>query len=131
VRNVDPSQYQGRLDAFDYDMIFFQWLGSLSPGNEQSFRWGSQAADETGSYNYMGAKEPAIDAMISALLAARSRESFVAAVRALDRVLLSGNYVIPLFYSPDQWVALWSKVKYPERASLYGYRSDTWWTDEK
>jgi peptide/nickel transport system substrate-binding protein len=131
VRNVDPSQYQGRLDSFDYDMIFFNWLGSLSPGNEQSFRWGSQAADETGSYNYMGAKSKAIDAMISALLAARSHEDFVTAVRALDRVLLSGNYVIPLFYSPDQWVALWTRVKYPDRTSLYGYRSDTWWTEEK
>ena len=104
---------------------------ALSPGNEQSFYWGAQAADENGTRNYMGAKVKAIDAMISALLAARSHEDFVAAVRALDRVLLSGNYVIPLFYSPDQWVALWDRVKYPERTSLYGYRSDTWWTDDK
>lgn len=131
VRNVDPSQYQGRLDAYDYDMIFFEWAGSLSPGNEQSFRWGSAAADVPGTYNFMGVKDKAVDAMISALLAARSREDFVAAARALDRILLSGNYVIPLFYSPDQWVALWSKVKYPDRTSLYGYRSDTWWMEEK
>ncbi|HEY4343415.1 MAG TPA: extracellular solute-binding protein [Parvibaculum sp.] len=131
VRNVDPSQYQGRLDAYDYDMIFFEWAGSLSPGNEQSFRWGSAAADVPGTYNFMGVKDKAVDAMISALLAARSRKDFVSAVRALDRVLLSGNYVIPLFYAPDQWVALWAKVKYPERTSLYGYRSDTWWIDDK
>lgn len=131
VRNVDPSQYQGRLDAYDYDMIFFEWTGSLSPGNEQSFRWGSASADVPGTYNFIGVKDRAVDATISALLAARSREDFASAVRALDRVLLSGNYVIPLFYSPDQWVALWSKVKYPERTSLYGYRSDTWWMEEK
>jgi peptide/nickel transport system substrate-binding protein len=131
VRNVDPSQYQGRLDAYDYDMIFFEWAGSLSPGNEQSFRWGSASADMRGSYNFIGVKSRAVDAMISALLAARSREDFASAVRALDRVLLSGNYVIPLFYTPDQWVALWSRVKYPERTSLYGYRSDTWWVEDK
>jgi peptide/nickel transport system substrate-binding protein len=131
VRFVDPSQYQGRLDAYDYDMIFNEWSQSLSPGNEQSFYWGSAAADERGTRNYMSVRSKAVDAMISALLSARTHEDFVAAVRALDRVLLSGNYVIPLFYSPDQWVAMWSKVKYPERTSLYGYRSDTWWTEEK
>lgn len=131
VRYVDPSQYQGRLDAYDYDMIFFEWVGSLSPGNEQVFRWGSEAADATGSYNFAGVKSKAVDAMISALLAARSREDFVSAVRALDRVLLSGDYVIPLYYAPVQWVALWDKVAYPQRTSLYGFRSDAWWSKEK
>ena len=128
VRSVDPSQYQGRLDAYDYDMIFFEWAGSLSPGNEQSFRWGSASADLPGSYNFAGVKDKAVDAMISALLAARTRPEFVSAVRALDRVLLSGNYVVPLYYAPTQWVALWDRLAYPETTSLYGYRSDTWWT---
>lgn len=131
VRYVDPSQYQGRLDGYDYDMIFFEWAGSLSPGNEQIFRWGSEAADLSGSYNFAGVKSPAVDAMISALLAARDREAFVSAVRALDRVLLSGNYVVPLYYSPTQWVALWDKVAYPERTSLYGFRSDSWWSKKQ
>lgn len=127
VRNVDPSQYQGRLDAYDFDMIFYEWFASLSPGNEQSFYWGSQAADAPGSRNYMGVKNPAADAMIEALLAARTHDDFVAAVRALDRVLMSGNYVIPLFGTPEQWVALWARIGTPARTSLYGYRSDTWW----
>lgn len=131
VRNVDASQYQGRLEQFDYDMIFYEWSESLSPGNEQSFYWGSASADENGTRNYMGVRDKAVDAMIGALLAARSHEDFVSAVRALDRVLLSGNYVIPLFYAPTQWVALWDRVKYPERTSIYGYRTDTWWIDEK
>ena len=78
----------------------------------------------------MGAKEPAIDAMIEAMLAARAHDDFVAAVRALDRVLLSGAYMIPLFHQPDQWLALWDKVKMPKKASLYGYRSATWWIEE-
>ena len=133
VRSVDPSQYQGRLDAYDYDMIFFNWAGSLSPGNEQSFRWGSASADLPGSYNFAGVKDKAVDGMISALLAARTRGEFVSAVRALDRVLLSGNYVVPLYYAPAQWVALWDGLAYPDTTSLYGYRSDTWWmkTDKK
>ncbi|MBX3503833.1 MAG: ABC transporter substrate-binding protein [Parvibaculum sp.] len=130
VRNVDPSQYQERRNNYDYDMIFNSWFSSLSPGNEQSFYWGSAAADMPGTRNYMGAKEPAVDAMIEAMLAARTREDFAAAVRAMDRVLLSGAYMIPLFHQPEQWVALWRKVKLPEKTSLYGYRSSTWWIEE-
>lgn len=76
-------------------------------------------------------KEPAIDAMIDAMLEAETREDFVAAVRAMDRVLLSGAYMIPMFHQPEQWLALWQKVKVPEETSLYGYRSGTWWIDDK
>lgn len=130
VRNVDPSQYQERRNNYDYDTIFNSWFSSLSPGNEQGFYWGSTAADMPGTRNYMGAKEPAVDAMIEAMLAARTREDFAAAVRAMDRALLSGAYMIPLFHQPEQWVALWRKVKLPEKTSLYGYRSSTWWIEE-
>ena len=130
VRNVDSSQYQERRSNYDFEMIFNSWFSSLSPGNEQNFYWGSAAADAPGTRNYMGAKEPAIDAMIEAMLAARAHDDFVAAVRALDRVLLSGAYMIPLFHQPDQWLALWDKVKMPKKASLYGYRSATWWIEE-
>jgi peptide/nickel transport system substrate-binding protein len=75
----------------------------------------------------MGAKSPAVDAMIEALLAARERPQFVAAVRALDRVLISGFYVVPLFHLPEQWVARWSQIARPEKTSLYGYLPETWW----
>lgn len=129
VRSVDPSQYQKRRDNYEYDMIVNDWFASLSPGNEQSFYWGSEAADVPGTRNYMGAKNPAIDAMIEALLEARDRPDFESAVRALDRVLLSQDYVIPLFHQPTQWVALWNRVKTPKTASLYGYRSTAWWID--
>ncbi|MCF8471019.1 MAG: extracellular solute-binding protein [Parvibaculum sp.] len=129
VRNVDPSQYQERRSNYDFDTIFNSWFSSLSPGNEQSFYWGSQAADAAGTRNYMGVKDPAIDAMIDAMLAARTREDFASAVRAMDRVLLSGAYMIPLFHQSDQWLALWKKVRVPEKTSLYGYRSATWWIE--
>jgi len=129
VRLVDDVQYQQRLSSFDFDMIEYRWEQSLSPGNEQSFYFGSAAADQKGSRNYMGAKSAAVDAMIAALLRARQHSDFVAAVRALDRVLISGSYVVPLFYLPEQWVARWAYIRHPARTSLYGYLPETWWRE--
>ena len=130
VRLVDPSQYQQRLDTYDFDMIFYNWDASLSPGNEQQFYWGSASADRPGTRNYMGMRSQAADAMIQAMLEARDREAFVDAVRALDRVLLSGNYVIPLFHRRGDWIAYWDRLSYPDTLSLYGYLPETWWIDE-
>ena len=113
VRLVDAVQYDQRRASFDFDMIENRWEQSLSPGNEQSFYWGSAAADEDGSRNYMGVRSAAADAMIAAMLRARERADFVAAVRALDRVLISGCYVVPLFYLPGQWVARWALDRTP------------------
>jgi peptide/nickel transport system substrate-binding protein len=131
VRLVDAVQYDQRRLAFDFDMIEYRWEESLSPGNEQSFYWGSAAADQEGSRNYMGVRSAAIDAMIAALLRARERPDFVAAVRALDRLLISGFYVVPLFYLPDQWVARWTPIAHPARTSLSGYLPETWWYQPK
>jgi peptide/nickel transport system substrate-binding protein len=125
---VDTVQYEQRRLTYDFDMIENRWEQSLSPGNEQAFYWGSAAADQPGTRNYMGVKSPAVDAMIAALLKAQSRADFVAAVRALDRVLISGSYVIPLFYAPEQWVARWKKIARPAKTSLYGYLPETWWS---
>jgi peptide/nickel transport system substrate-binding protein len=127
VRSVDATQFERRKISFDYDMMEYRWEQSLSPGNEQSFYWGSAAATQEGSRNYMGVKSPAIDALIAGLLAAVAQEDFVAAVRALDRVLLSGFYVIPLYHLPVQWVARWTRIKHPSRTSLFGYLPETWW----
>ena len=127
VRLVDAVQYQQRLATFDFDMIEYRWEESLSPGNEQSIYWGTAAADLQGSRNYMGVKSPAVDAMIAALLRARERADFVAAVRALDRVLISGSYVVPLFYLPEQWVARRAPIRHPARTSLFGFLPDSWW----
>jgi peptide/nickel transport system substrate-binding protein len=129
VRMVDAVQYDQRRVTFDFDMIQYGWEQSLSPGNEQSFYWGSAAADEEGSRDYMGVRSPAIDAMIAAMLQARDRGNFVAAVRALDRLLISGVYVVPLFYLPQQWVARWRYIQHPERTSLSGYLPETWWRE--
>lgn len=127
VRMVDAVQFEHRRINFDFDMMEYRWEQSLSPGNEQAFYWGAAAADQDGSRNYMGVKSPAIDAIIAALLKARDRDDFVAAVRALDRVLISGFYTVPLFHASEQWVARWDMVQHPAVTSLYGYLPETWW----
>lgn len=129
IRQVDSAQYQRRKQTYDFDMIQYFWPVSLSPGNEQSFRWGSEAAVTEGSFNYPGVKSEGVDAMIEAVLRARDRDDFVSAVRALDRLLLSGDYVIPLFHLPSQWVARWRDLRRPSTTPLYGYQIDTWWLE--
>ena len=129
IRQVDSAQYQRRKQTYDFDMIQYFWPVSLSPGNEQSFRWGSEAAVTEGSFNYPGVKSAGVDAMIEAMLKAEDRTGFVSAVRALDRLLLSGDYLIPLFHLPSQWVAHWSDLKRPDTTPLYGYQIDAWWLD--
>jgi peptide/nickel transport system substrate-binding protein len=131
VRLVDAVQYQQRLATFDFDMIENRWEQSLSPGNEQSIYWGSAAADQEGSRNYIGVKNPAVDAMIAALLSARTRPDFVSAVRAFDRVLISGSYVVPLFYLPEQWVARRAYIHHPAQTSLFGFLPETWWHEPR
>lgn len=135
VRQVDEVQYQRRRQKFDFDMMIGSWLASASPGNEQRSRWGSASAHQEASFNLAGVQSPAADAMISAMLAATTHEDFVAAVRAFDRILLSGFYVVPLFHSPDQWIAFSAKLARPQTLPHYGPASggatlDTWWRKE-
>jgi peptide/nickel transport system substrate-binding protein len=127
VRTIDATQFERRRINFDFDMMEYRWEQSLSPGNEQLFYWGSAAADQPGSRNYMGVKSKAIDTMIAAMLKATERDDFVAATRALDRVLLSGFYVVPLYFPPKQWVARWTRIEHPLKTSLFGYLPETWW----
>ncbi|MGB3500166.1 MAG: extracellular solute-binding protein [Mesorhizobium sp.] len=127
IRSVDDSQYQRRLISRDYDVIMNFLPSSLSPGVEQVGRWGSVSKDAPGSFNFPGVAEPAVDATIDALLNARSREEFVDAVRAYDRVLLSGFWMVPLYHQPEQWVARWARIQRPETTPVYGYQFTTWW----
>lgn len=127
VRRVDDVQFWRRIADFDFDMIQWNWPVSASPGTEQRGRWSSAAAARTGSLNYAGVSSPAVDTMIDALLAASGNEAFTTAVRALDRVLLSGFHVVPLFFSPDQWVVYSSGLKHPETAPFQGVAIESWW----
>lgn len=129
VHLIDSAQFQRRMTSFDFDMTQTSWASSLSPGNEQSFRWSAEAAGQEGSFNYAGVKSAGADAMIAAMLSANTRAEFVSAVRALDRILLSGRYGIPLYYAPKQWIAAWSHLRQPQTSTLYGTRLETWWAD--
>jgi peptide/nickel transport system substrate-binding protein len=127
IRSVDSAQYQQRLVTYDFDVILQSYPSSLSPGTEQIGRWGSASRDVDGTYNFAGVADPAVDALIGDLLRAKSQEEFVTAVRAYDRVLLSGAYVVPLYHQPEQWVARWRRVQHPEKTPIYGYQLPTWW----
>ncbi|MDP3525335.1 MAG: extracellular solute-binding protein, partial [Hoeflea sp.] len=128
IRTVDDAQYQQRSQTFDYDMIMKSFPSSMSPGTEQLSRWGSASRDQEGSFNFAGAANPAIDATIDAMLNSRTAEDFRSAVRAFDRVLLSGHYVIPAFHLGKAWVAHRSRIAAPEgEPPLYGYYLPAWW----
>lgn len=115
VRIVDASQYQRRVDTFDYDIIVDSFPQSISPGNEQRNFWGSAAADIEGSQNSIGIKNPAIDKLIDKIIFAKDREELVAATRALDRVLLWNYYVIPQWHTPYDRIAIWDVFGRPEK----------------
>ena len=130
VRTVDDAQYQQRRQVFDYDMILATFSASLSPGIEQVGRWASSSRDGEGTFNYAGVAEPGIDAMIDAVGKAATRQQFVDAVRALDRLLISGQYVIPLHHLKEQWIARWARIEHPEKSALFGYQLPTWWAKQ-
>lgn len=127
IRMVEGAQYQARINVYDYDMMVRRWWLTLSPGGEQEFYFGSEGVTKEGTRNYMGAKNPAIDAMIATMLATDDEETYVASIRALDRVLTSERYVIPFWYEPVDRFAWWKPLGKPERDALYGYRPEVWW----
>lgn len=130
IRTVDSAQYWERWKRFDFDMLMHLFSASLSPGSEQYGRWGQIAAETDGSLNLSGASDPAIDDAIDALVSARDRGDFITAVRAFDRLVLSGTYFIPLFHTPGQWLARRTRIAVPEKTSTYGYQPATWWASE-
>lgn len=129
IRSLDGDQIQSRKQRYDFDVLIGAsgFNNSLSPGIEQRGRWGSEAAKVDGSFNLAGVAEPAVDAAINAMLNARTKEDFVAAVRVLDRLLISGNYMVPMQYNPDQWVAYWTYLEHPKVTPLFGYQLPVWW----
>jgi len=133
VRVVDAAQFTSRSQTYDFDMMPFRYSGSLSPGNEQAYRFGSQEADIEGTFNYAGVRSTAVDYFIDAISDATAREDLQAATRALDRSLLTGNYVVPLYHQTADRVAYWGEIDHPEDTPLTGYlqgtrfKHETWW----
>ena len=136
VETVDNAQYVQREASYDFDMTPYRRDLSLSPGNEQKYYWGSDGVDTPGTRNLMGARNPAIDTMIDTMLAATSREDFLAAVRALDRLLITGRYVIPFWSYDVGRIAHVRQLRYPQdRLPIYGadprgFLPYVWWYQE-
>jgi peptide/nickel transport system substrate-binding protein len=135
VEVVDNAQYVARMNDYDFDMARIRRDLSLSPGNEQRSYWGSAGRSQPGSRNLMGVNDPAVDALIDTMLNATSSEGFTAAVRALDRVLTTGRYVIPIWQFDKGRIAHIRQLKYPDTLPLYGDRAvwfmpEVWWYEE-
>lgn len=134
VTTIDGAQYKERTDVYDFDMTYFRRGLSLSPGNEQMLYWGSQGVTEPGSRNVMGMNSPAAEAMIAQILNSTSRDDFVAATKALDRILTTGRYVIPIYDWNVSRIAHAKELKFPETLPIYGdwigWQPDVWWYEE-
>ena len=134
ITRVDSAQYRERTDVFDFDMTYYTRGLSLSPGNEQRLYWGCEMVEEEGSRNLMGACHPAIEAMIDEMLSSGSQDDYVAAVRALDRVLISERYVVPFHHNPISRLAFNRELEYPDYIPIYGdwigWQPDVWWVEE-
>jgi microcin C transport system substrate-binding protein len=131
VRNVDEAQYENRERNWDYDIVIANWGESLSPGNEQREYWGSKAADAVGSRNLIGIKNPAVDKLIERVIFSKNREDLVAATKALDRVLLWNNYVVPQWTYGKLRTARWDRFGRPDILPKYGIGAfpTVWWWD--
>ena len=131
VRTVDEVQYQNRLRSWDFDIITALWPETLTPGNELHDYWGSRAADESGSHNLIGIKNPAVDAMIEQIVFAKNRADLEAATRALDRILLWNHYVVPQWYYFKARTARWDRFGHPDLMPKYGRAAfpTVWWWD--
>ncbi|MGB3316775.1 MAG: extracellular solute-binding protein, partial [Albidovulum sp.] len=134
VTVVDSAQYKERTNNYEFGMAWYTRALSLSPGNEQFLYWGAKGVTEPGTRNWMGMNSPAAEALIKAMVESRSQEDFIAATRALDRVLTAGRYVIPVWFSKVSRIAHSSHLHYPERIPLYGdwpgFQPEVWWYEE-
>ncbi|SMX35060.1 extracellular solute-binding protein [Actibacterium lipolyticum] len=134
VTMIDDAQYKVRTTDYDFDMAYYARGMSLSPGNEQTLYWGSEGVTEPGTWNWMGMNSPAAEAMIDKLLNSASHDDFLAATKALDRVLTAGRYVIPVWHAPVARIAHAKELRYPETIPMYGdwigFQPDIWWYSE-
>ncbi|MFB0991831.1 MAG: ABC transporter substrate-binding protein, partial [Rhodospirillales bacterium] len=131
VRTIDTSQYRRRMDTQDFDMLIGVFGQSMSPGNEQRSFWGTKAADLEGGRNLIGIKDPVIDALIEKIIAASSRKDLIIAVKAIDRVLQWGHYLIPQFHANFDRIAYWDKFGRPKITPTEGNQFVSWWVDAK
>jgi peptide/nickel transport system substrate-binding protein len=135
ITTIDSAQFKERTTNYDFDMSYNRWGMSLSPGNEQKLYWGCDGVENPGTRNWMGMCSPAAEAMVDAILQSDSRDDFVAATRALDRVLTTGRYVIPIYQWNISRIAHAKELRYPTEIPIYGdwigWQPDVWWWEEE
>jgi microcin C transport system substrate-binding protein len=129
IRTLDTAQFFGALNDYDYDMVSWRWVNSLSPGTEQAIYWGCDAAKITGSRNYAGICNADIDTAIANLAQAKTYDVLTSRAQALDKLIMNEYPFIPLYYAGVDYVARWPYIKHPETQSLYGMVLETWWRD--
>lgn len=129
VRVVDSAQYRARLNRFDFDMTVNRWISTLSPGIEQTYYWGCEAARQEGSRNYSGLCNPAVDALAQAVAGAETRAALETAMSALDRAVMWSLPMVPLGYVGKDWIAYRAPIRRPSVTPLYGIVLETWWAE--
>lgn len=131
VRVLDSAAFLGRLNDYDFDMTLYFWMSTLSPGTEQYLYWSCEAAKSPSRWNYAGICDKNIDLLSKSIATAKTREELVAKVRALDSALMAGQYMVPLYYNPTDFVAYWEPLAHPESMPLYGTVLETWWMNAR
>lgn len=127
VRVLDSAAFLGRLNNYDFDMTLYFWMSTLSPGTEQYLYWSCEAADQPSRWNYAGICDKNIDLLSKSIASAKTREELVGKVRSLDKALMAGSYMIPLYYNAEDYVAYWKPLAHPDKMPLYGTVLETWW----
>lgn len=130
VRVLDSAAFFGRLNEYDYDMVLHHWMSTLSPGTEQYLYWSCEAAEQPSRWNYAGICDPEIDRLAEEIARSRTREDLIQKTRALDSALMAGQYMIPLYYNPRDFIAYWKPLAHPQKTPLYGPVLETWWMDD-
>ncbi|MCP4922774.1 MAG: ABC transporter substrate-binding protein [bacterium] len=128
IRTLDTAQYWNRASQFDFDSLIFYWSGTRSPGKEQNFRWSTEAASLKGALNYPGVRDVRVDQVIRYMNGTRIKEEYTTAVHLLDRLLLEGDYVIPLFHNKKHRVAYWASLDHPDLDPRVGLGIENWWS---
>lgn len=127
VRVLDSAAFIGRIQKYDFDMTLYFWMSTLSPGTEQYLYWSCEAANSPSRWNYAGICDKNIDLLSQSIASAKTRDELVGKVRALDKALIDGTYMIPLYYNPVDFVAYWEPLAHPDISPLYGMVLETWW----
>ena len=127
IHVMDSAAYRARMNDYDFDMTIYYWQSSLSPGTEQMLYFSCEAANQPARWNFPGICDPDIDRMADSIARSKTRKQLVDTVRALDKKLLDGHYMIPLFYNNADYYAYWNTIDHPDTPSLYGAALETWW----